>query len=230
MTEREPRRIAVVFAHPDDAEFTCAGSLAKWIVEGDEVTYIACTSGDKGTHDREVNPAQLILTREAEQHAAAQELGVKEVVFLRHKDGEVEPNMAMRAELASVLRQCKPDVVITHDPWLRYAIHPDHRAVGTVAMDAVVAARDHLYLQYQLLDGHLDIQRAKEILLFSPDAPNFWVDINGTFDKKMAALRCHASQLVRAMDLEQRMRQRAIDIGKPQGIEMAEAFRQIELR
>ncbi len=230
MTDRESRRIAVVFAHPDDAEFTCAGSLAKWIAEGDEVTYIACTSGDKGTHDRQINPAQLVLTREAEQETAARELGVKKVIFLRHQDGEVEPTMALRAELALVLRQVKPDVVITHDPWLRYAVHPDHRAVGTVAMDAVVAARDHLYLHHQLLDGHLDAQRAKDILLFSPEAPNFWVDIKDTFEKKMSALRCHASQLVRATDLEERMRKRAQDIGAPQNIEMAEAFRRIELR
>ncbi|MCL4534763.1 MAG: PIG-L family deacetylase [Bacteroidetes bacterium] len=229
MTDRQPRRIAVVFAHPDDAEFTCSGSLARWIAEGDEVTYIVCTSGDKGTHDREMNPAQLILTREQEQQAAAQELGVKQVIFLRHKDGEVEPTMALRAELALVLRQCKPEVVITHDPWLRYAIHPDHRAVGVVTMDAVVAARDHLYFHYQL-NGCLDAQRAKEILLFSPEEPNFWVDITGTFPKKMAALQKHASQLVRAVNLEKRMRQRAADIGKPQGIELAEAFRQIELR
>ncbi len=229
MPDRQPRRIMVIFAHPDDAEFTCSGTLAQWIAEGDEVTYVACTSGDKGTHDRTLNPAELILTREREQLAAAKVLGVKEVVFLRHKDGEMAADFTTRGELALVIRQRKPELVMTHDPWARYAIHPDHRAVGTVAMDAVVAARDHLFYHYQLY-GDIDVQRATQIMLFNPDEANFWVDITRTFPQKMEALNCHASQVSRAKDLEQRMRQRAEDIGKPQGIKMAEAFRLIELR
>jgi LmbE family N-acetylglucosaminyl deacetylase len=120
-------------------------------------------------------------------------------------------------------------VVITHDPWLRYAIHPDHRAVGTAAIDAVASARDHLYFHYQL-NGNLSAHRAKEILLFSPEAPNFWVDITETFAKKMAALQRHVSQVSRAKDLEERMRLRGAEIGKGQGMELAEAFRRIELR
>ena len=229
MPEREPRRVMVVFAHPDDAEFTCSGTLAKWIAEGDEVTYVACTSGDKGSKDRDMNPARLALTREEEQQAAAQELGVKRVIFLRRKDGELEPSLAVRAELALVMRQHRPQVVLTHDPWLRYAIHPDHRAVGTVAIDAVAAARDHLYFNYQLYDG-LDANRAKELLLFGPDEPNFWVDITETFPKKMAALQRHVSQVGGAEDLETRIRERAAQCGKSQGMELAEAFRLIELR
>ena len=229
MTDRQPRRIMVIFAHPDDAEFTCSGTLAKWIAEGDEVTYVACTSGNKGSQDRNINPAQLAVTREEEQKAAAQELGIKDVVFLRHNDGEVEPTLAFRAELTLVLRQYKPEIVITHDPWLRYAIHPDHRAVGTAAIDAVASARDHLYFHYQL-NGSLDAHRAKEILLYSPEAPNFWVDITDTFARKMAALQQHVSQVGKAVDLEKRMRLRAAEIGQGQGMELAEAFHRIELR
>jgi LmbE family N-acetylglucosaminyl deacetylase len=227
--EQTGRRIMVVFAHPDDAEFTCSGSVARWIAAGDEVTYVACTSGDKGSQDRDINPAQLMLTREQEQLDAADVLGVKTVVFLRHKDGEVEPDMAFRSELSLVLRQHKPEVVITHDPWLRYMIHPDHRAVGTATMDAVAAARDHLYFNYQLYKG-MEPQRAKEILLFSPEAPNYWVDISDTFDKKMEALHKHACQVGKSVDLDQRMRLRAEENGQSQGMALAEAFHRMELR
>jgi LmbE family N-acetylglucosaminyl deacetylase len=219
----------VVFAHPDDAEFTCSGSVAQWIADGDEVVYVACTSGDKGSQDRDINPAQLMLIREQEQRDAAAVLGVKEVVFLRHKDGELEPDMSFRSELSLVLRHHRPQVVITHDPWLRYMIHPDHRAVGTATMDAVAAARDHLYFNYQLFNG-IEPQRVKEILLFSPESPNFWVDITSTFDKKLEALHKHVCQVSKSVDLDQRMRLRAEEAGKTQGMPLAEAFHLMELR
>jgi len=212
----------VIYAHPDDAEFTCAGTVARFVRSGYRVQYVLATSGDKGSADRNATPEGLTAIREAEQEAAAQTLGVEEVTFLGHHDGEVEVSIPFRRELALVIRQGRPDVVLTFDPWQRYQIHPDHRAVGQTALDAVAAARDPMYYPEQLTDG-LTEHRAHNVYLFATDQPNYYVDITTTIEQKIAAVLCHTSQIHEA-SVADRVRARARAVGQEIGVEYAEAF------
>lgn len=215
-------RVMAIFAHPDDADFICSGTIARYVESGYRAQYVLATSGDKGSDDYSAVPEQLAATREAEQLAAAHVLGVEEVTFLRHPDGEVEVGIPLRRELAKVIRQHRPDVLLTFDPWQRYQIHPDHRAVGQTALDAVAAARDHLYYPDQL-DAQVREHRVHNVYFFATDHPNHYVDITSTIEKKIQALRCHASQ-VRGEGLEERIRSRARSVGQEVGFEYAEAF------
>ena len=219
----DPRpRVMAIFAHPDDAEFICSGTIARFSQSGYRVQYVLATSGDKGSDDRRATPEQLAATREAEQLAAAKILGVEEVTFLRHHDGEVEVSIPFRRELALVIRQGQPDVVLTFDPWQRYQIHPDHRAVGQTTLDAVAAARDHMYYPEQLTEG-LTEHRVHNVLFFATDEPNYYVDISETMETKIAALLAHTSQ-IRVEGLEERIRARASVVGQTIGVAYAEAF------
>jgi len=220
-TDARPRVMAI-FAHPDDAELLCSGTIARLVEHGYRAQYVLATSGDKGSDDRAATPEQLTRTREAEQREAAQVLGVEEVTFLRHHDGEVEVSIPFRGELALVIRQGRPDMVLTFDPWQRYQIHPDHRAVGMTALDAVAAARDHMYFPQQLTEG-LTEHRVHNVYFFASDQPNYYVDITGTIDKKIAALHKHTSQ-IRTEGLEERVRARARLVGQEIGAEYAEAY------
>jgi LmbE family N-acetylglucosaminyl deacetylase len=219
--EAQPR-VMVIIAHPDDAEFLCAGTVARFVARGYRVQYILATSGDKGSDDPAATPEQLAATREAEQLAAARILGVTDVTFLRHHDGELEVTLPFRRELAGVIRRGKPDVVLTFDPWQRYQMHPDHRAVGQTALDAVAAARDRMYYPEQVAEG-LAPQRVHNVYFFATDQPNFYVDITVTIDKKLEALRAHASQF-RGSHIEDFIRARARTAGAEIGVEYAEAF------
>jgi LmbE family N-acetylglucosaminyl deacetylase len=223
-----PARALVIVAHPDDAEFGCGGTLAGWTARGCMVTLLLLTSGDKGSHDPAVNPFELAARREAEQLQAARLLGVADVRFLRLPDGEVEPTQALRARLCLAIRQVRPEVIITHDPWRLYQLHPDHRAAGLVASDAAIAARDHLFFPEQLAGG-LRHHRTSAIWYFTTDHPNTWIDISATVGQKLAALRAHASQVAHLADLEERVRQRARQMGESGGLEYAEEFHRIEL-
>src|SRR3982074_3321555 len=138
-----PKRAMAVFAHPDDVDFGCSGTLAGFIERGTHVTYCLLTSGDKGTHDPKMLPETLAETREKEQRAAGEAIGVKDAVFLRRRAGERERTMALREEVCLAIRVHKPDLVFTNDPWSHYQIHPDHRVAGWSGMDGVIAARDH---------------------------------------------------------------------------------------
>lgn len=227
-------RVMVIMAHPDDAEFTSGGTVARFAASGYRVQYVLATSGDKGSADPGAVPEQLASTRRAEQRAAAAVLGVAEVTFLEHKDGEVEVSLALRAELARVIRQGRPDVVLTFDPWQRYQVHPDHRAVGQTALDAVVAARDHMYFAEQVAEG-VSAHRVHNVYFFASDQPNYYVDISSTLDQKIAALQCHRSQLG-DRQVADMMRARAAAVGQEVGLAAAEAFhylpmmRPLELR
>lgn len=256
MSLEPTKRVLVITAHPDDAEFTCGGTLAKWAAAGHEIRYVLCTSGDKGTKNPKLQPDQLALIREQEQEEAAKELGAASCTFLRYKDGELEVTLAFRAELARVLRQMKPDIVLTHDPWIHYQIHPDHRAAGQAVVEAIASARDQLYFPEQLAEG-LEAHRVKELYLFMPQEPNFWVDIRDTFDQKMAALSRHQSQVgnwppeelrkrvrqwavaealyqvlrgAAPYELRDRLRQWAAALDEAQGPPLAESFRRLEPR
>ncbi len=215
-------RVMAIFAHPDDAEFLCSGAIARFVRSGYRAQYVLATSGDKGSDDRSSTAEQLAATREAEQQAAARVLGIEEVTFLRHLDGEVEVSIPFRRELARVIREGRPDVVLTFDPWQRYQIHPDHRAVGQTTLDAVAAARDHMYYPEQLVDG-LTEHRVHNVYFFATDNPNYYVDITSTIETKLEALLCHTSQ-IRTEGLAERVRARARIFGQEIGVEYAEAF------
>jgi LmbE family N-acetylglucosaminyl deacetylase len=215
-------RAMVIFAHPDDAEFSCAGTVARLVASGYRAQYVLATSGDKGSSDPNAVPEQLAAMRQAEQREAARVLGVEEVTFLGHKDGEVEVSVAFRRELALTIRRGRPDIVFTFDPWQRYQIHPDHRAVGQTALDAVAAARDHMYYPEQLTEG-LREHRVHNVYFFSTDLPNYYVDISSTLEQKVAALRCHRSQLG-DRPIDEFIRARAATVGQEVGLAAAETF------
>jgi LmbE family N-acetylglucosaminyl deacetylase len=222
-------RVMVIFAHPDDAEVQCAGTIALWVEAGKKITYVVLTKGDKGTEDPSMAGDALTQIRQEEQLKAASELGVEKVLFLPNNDGELEVNLERRKILTRMIREHQPEVMITHDPWMRYQLHPDHRASGTLALDAVISARDPLYFAEQIQSG-LTPCRIKRALLFASDQPDFWVDIGGTIARKISALGHHRSQVMRWPNWEEWMRKRAQDAGASQGLKYAEAFKRLILR
>jgi LmbE family N-acetylglucosaminyl deacetylase len=226
----EFQRYLVIVAHPDDAEFGAAGTIASLTAAGREVVIVQVTSGDKGSGDPAATPQLVAATREAEEREAARRLGVREVVFLRETDSEVLPDVRFRERLVRQIRTFRPDVVITHDAFRPYALHPDHRAVGLGATDAVYpAARDPLNFPHHLRDG-LETHKTAEIWYFGADAPDRFVDITDAFDIKVAALMAHASQVGEEGPLRERLRERAVEVAKDQPYELAEAFKVVQFR
>ena len=223
-----PRRAMAIFAHPDDVDFGCSGTIALWTARGVHVTYCLLTSGNKGTHDLEMTADRIAATREKEQQEAGRRAGASEFVFLRHDDGELEVGMDLRAEVCKVIRVHKPDLVFCQDPWREYQIHPDHRVAGWSALDGVIAARDHLFYPEQLTKG-LTHHRVSRVLLFGTGDPNVWFDITSTMKTKIHALQAHESQVSDFTGLAQRMHAFAAATGKAWGLEKAEAFRYLEL-
>ena len=149
-----PARVLAVGAHPDDIEFGCAATLAKWADAGAEVHLCICTDGSKGTWDPGADLAGLVAARQDEQRDAAKILGAVDVGFLGRVDGELDNDGMTRAELCAVLRVVRPDVVLGHDPWLPYRLHPDHRAAGLLTIGSIVAARDPHFFPEQRLAPH----------------------------------------------------------------------------
>jgi LmbE family N-acetylglucosaminyl deacetylase len=227
LTER--KTLLAVQAHPDDVDFSSGGTIAKFARDGHEVYYLSATSGNKGTHDRDLTPAHLTEIREAEEREAARRLGVRECFFLRHNDGELEATLALRAEICLIIRKVRANVLMTFDPWRPYQLHPDHRAIGTAALDALIAARDHLFFPEQLKNG-IDISRIYEVYLFGAAEPDTFVDISETIDAKIHAASAHESQLHGdPAERAERQRQRARSVGEPQGLAYAEAFKLLRL-
>lgn len=224
----EPDRVMVIAAHPDDPEFGCAGAIVKWAQAGQRITYVLLTSGDKGSHDPELHPGRLAAQRESEQRAAAAELGVQDVIFLRHPDGILENTLELRRELASVIRQGRPHSLVTIDPWRHYQLHPDHRAAGQAALDALYAAREWYIFPEQLVEG-VEPWRVREAYLFWTNEPDYWEDITCCMDARIAALLRHASQVgAEPEKLAERIRQRAAEAGEKPGHAYAEAFKRFQ--
>ncbi len=221
-------RAMVVFAHPDDAEVQCAGTIALWAQAGKKVTYVAMTKGDKGTQDTSITGEVLTRLRQEEQLRAARELGVEKVIFLDNADGELEVTLERRKALTRIIREHQPEVLVTHDPWMRYQMHPDHRACGTLALDAMISARDRLYFFEQIEEG-LNPCRVRRVLLFASEQPDFWMDIGTTLEKKIRALGQHQSQVKQWPNWEGRFRKRAEDVGAAHGLKYAEAFKRLTL-
>jgi len=227
----EPAQIMVVTPHPDDAEFGVAGTVVRWVREGKSVIYVVCTSGDKGSNDPDMKPEELARIREQEQLAVARLLGVREVIFLRHPDQGLEDTPEFRKELARLIRIYHPETVVTADPYRRYMWHRDHRITGQVVLDAVFPyARDY-HAYPDLLKEGLQPHKVREVLLWGSEEPNYRLDISDTFDIKVAALRCHQSQIQGHPfpDMEKWLREWARQMAEGEDFELAEAFHRVEV-
>ena len=197
--ESEINRVLVVSAHPDDADFGAAGTVAIFGDKGVEVAYLLVTDGDAGGNDRTLDNSGMAELRRAEQTAAAKAVGVTDVRFLGHADGTVVPSLELRRDIARVIRQVRPDLVITHHPDRNYQFiapsHPDHRAVGGATLDAVYPDARNPYAFPELAAEGLEAWTVREVWLTGGSTPNHWVDITEAIDRKLAALQSHVSQV-----------------------------------
>lgn len=226
-----PANVLVFTPHPDDAEFGVAGSVVHWVKEGKSVVYVVCTNGNKGTNDPDMKPEQLATIREEEQLAAAKTLGVREVVFLRHPDQELEDTPEFRKEIVRLIRIYQPETVITADPYRQYLWHRDHRIAGRVVLDAVFPYARDLYSYPDLIEEGIQPHKVREVLLWGAEDLNCRFNISDTFEQKITALRCHKSQVgkIPVGELEERLRQRCQMMAQGQDYELAEAFHQVEI-
>ena len=219
-------RALVVTAHPDDSEFGAAGTIAKLVREGCEVSYVVVTNGNKGSGDRSMTPARLAKIREEEQRNAARTLGVERVQFLGYEDGEVEDTRELRRDVSREIRRLRPDLVICQNPNRTYnlgASHRDHRIVGGAALDCVYPlARDHM--AFPELLPEFEPHKVREVYVMQWESPQLVLDITDVFDLKLKALACHQSQFADFVAVEKRIRERAAELGKPKGYAYAEAF------
>ena len=227
-----PARVAVIAAHPDDPDHGCAGACAVWAEMGHHVTYVIVTNGDKGSDDVHLSQADLIATREREQRAAAEILGLAGVLFLGRADGMVVPDLELRRDIVRVIRQLKPDVVLCESPNTyfyedSYINHPDHRAVATATLEAIFpASQNHRYFPELIAEGHQP-HKVREVWVdsFGGDA-NTVVDVTSAADRKVEALRAHKSQMVGG-DPDEWIREWMRENGKKHDppVEYAESFR-----
>jgi LmbE family N-acetylglucosaminyl deacetylase len=206
--------VLAIGAHPDDIEFGCGATLAKWAAAGCVVHHLVCTDGSKGTWDAGQDLAELVAVRQDEQRAAAKALGATgEVVFLGWPDGELESGLRQRGEVAYWIRRLRPEALLGHDPWKRYRLHPDHRHAGFLTVDGVVAARDPHFFPEQPVGHH----RPAALLLFEADEPDHVEEADDeAVARKLAALEAHRSQLRSTM---------FVDVGSAEGEAQLAAFR-----
>ena len=219
----------VIVAHPDDAEFTMAGTVATWTKAGCRVTYIVCTDGNAGSHEQGMTCERISEVRRAEQRAACATLGVSDVVFLGYDDGQLQPTLDLRRDLVRAIRRYKPEIVITGDPTRvfsgdRYINHPDHRAASLAALDAVAPASAMPLLWPDVGAPH----RVRQVYVYGSDQANVWVDITEVMDLKIAALKQHASQMG-DWDPTERIKGWNAEVGKEKGYAYAESYRVITL-
>ncbi len=229
-------RAMVVVAHPDDAEYGCSGTVARWIREGWEVTYVLCTDGSKGTSDRSITAEQLTATRTEEQKNAGKVLGLKAVEFLGYPDGYLVPSLNLRRDIAREIRRHRPGVLICPYPIRDLqgpfpGNHPDHIAAGEAALAAIFpTARDHLTFP-ELLDNGFQPWAVREAWVMGHPKPDVFVDITEDFDTSVDALLQHASQMAMPPDeVRTRMRDWKRGRAKGRGIEYAETFKRISYR
>ena len=236
MPDAEVDLILVIVAHPDDVDFGSAGTIARWTDAGIEVRYCIVTDGDAGGSDPSISRADMGRLRRREQTAAASQVGVHDLRFLGYQDGQVEATLGLRKDLARVIRQVKPGRVMCPSPDRFYArlgaSHPDHRAVGSAALDAVYPdARNPFAFPDLLADEKLEPWTVGEVWLAASPAADHYVDITDTFDRKVAALSEHASQIADPAELAGRLREWSTRIaaagGLPEG-RLAEAFQVLQ--
>jgi len=230
--EGQIARVLVIAAHPDDVDFGAAGTVAQWTDAGLDVSYCIVTNGEAGGSDRSVSRAEMAAIRQTEQTAAAKQVGVHELHFLGYPDGQLETSIALRRDLARVIRLLRPDRVVCQSPERNYArmgaSHPDHRAAGSAALDAVYPDSRNPFAYPELLaEEKLEPWTVREVWISGSPTPTTYVDITDTFHRKVAALRCHVSQIRDPDGLEEFLRgwlsRAASQGGLPEG-SLAEAF------
>lgn len=233
---RTPAIALAIGAHPDDVEFGCGATLAKWAADGCLVHHLVCTDGSKGTWDPTADSVALAARRQVEQRHAARRLagdGAGECVFLEYVDGELDSDLVARGRVAEVIRELRPDVVLGHDPWKRYRLHPDHRHAGLLACEGIVAARDPHFFPEHGIAHH----RPDRLLLFEADEPNHLEDVSDWIERKLHALEAHESQFESTMKavapgelgaFRARITERLRGLGEPHGVDAAEIFRLID--
>ena len=227
-------RVLVVVSHPDDAEFGAGPTIAKLAADGARVDYVVTTDGGKGTEDPEMTPERLSATREAEQRAAADILGVTDIVHLGYPDGYLTPSLDLRRDITRQIRRYRPDLVITQNPQRRldhnpFIGHPDHLATGEATLASVYpAARDRLNFPELAEREGLEPWKVRQVLLTGVEDPNLWVDVADTFEIGLSSILAHVSQ-VEPDEVSERMRERAKLVGEPQGMALAQAFASIIL-
>lgn len=238
-----PASVLAIGAHSDDVEFGCGATFAKWAAAGASVHLLVLTDGSKGTWDADADLEELVAERRREQEKAAAVLGIAEVIFLGLVDGELESGLAERARVCEAIRATRPEVVVGHDPWARYRLHPDHRHAGLLVTDGIVAARDPHFFPDQALPPH----RPRRLLLFEAEAPDHYERIDGLVATKVEALLCHRTQWRNTMGIDpggpdadvplamtqreafaQRVEEEATRAGAPAGLAQAEAFKLME--
>jgi LmbE family N-acetylglucosaminyl deacetylase len=222
-----------IYAHPDDIEFSCSGTLARWADEGSKIYYVVLTSGDVGIDTPGTTREQAAKIREEEQRAAANVIGAEEVVFIGELDGMLVPSLELRKKLVRLIRKFRPEVILTSDPtvvWVSntYINHPDHRAAGTVALDATFPAAGQPNLFEELEEEGLTAHKPRKVYISTWNEPTHFVNIESTIDKKIEALRQHKSQM-KDWDPEERIRSSAAERGHGKEMEYAESFRVITL-
>lgn len=229
------QEILVVLAHPDDPDFFCGASVARWSSAGHQVTYYLLTCGDKGTKDRSLSPESLCAIRHKEQEAAANVLGVKRVCFLDYPDGYLVPDLKLRRDVTRLIRQERPDILVTCDPTTLYfgdlyLNHPDHRAAGQAVLDAVYpAARDHLYFEELLREENLEPHVVREVWICGTLNPNVTLDVTPYWERKIQALYEHKSQIGDPQALAERLRSRHTPESTPENPIFEEKFHRLNL-
>jgi LmbE family N-acetylglucosaminyl deacetylase len=228
-----PRCVLAVAAHPDDLEFSCAGTLALWARQGTKVVYLVCTSGEAGFDRPNLSREERMNIREKEQRTAAEFLGIHEVVFLREPDGLLQPTLELRRKIVREIRRFQPDTVLCWDPavlWISDSMinHPDHRAAAQATVDAVFPSAGLLYLHEDFLAEGLKPWKPDRLVIVSFDGGDTFMDIEETIELKIAALRKHKSQ-IRDWDPEPFIRKTAERQGRVRGLRYAEAFKVILL-
>lgn len=228
-------RALAIGAHPDDIDFGCGATLAKWAAAGCSVFELVLTDGSKGSWNPGSDRAELVATRQEEQRAAARRLGAVDVRFLGQVDGELDSGLREREAVCRVIREIRPDVVLGHDPWKLYRLHPDHRHAGLLAVEGIVAARDPHFFPDQALEPH----RPSHLLLWEAEIVDHLEDADGSLEVKLEALLCHRSQWVSTMAIaadseagraafEAGIRERAATAGQQGGLRYAEPFKRID--
>ena len=235
--EYNPQRVMSIHAHPDDQEFSVAGTLAKWAQAGCEIISVIITSGDSGSNDPSKDGSYkpiLAELREKEQLAANDLLGVKETVFLHYPDGELEATLELRKELTRLVRWFKPDTVLTGNPeaWFygdEYLNHPDHRAAAQAACEAVFPSAGSRLMFADLLPAGYEPHEVKRLYVHGTDKSNTWVDITETMDLKIQALQQHVSQL-NPDEVGKWMREWAEEEAKDKEMKYAESYKVMVLK
>ena len=232
--EEAPQRVLVVIPHPDDAEFWCGGTIARWVGQGASVDYLLCTDGGKGTSDRQVTSGDLAVIREAEQEQAARLLGVRDVVMLHYPDGELEDTGDFRKAVVRQIRRVQPEVVICPEPYRKnLAWHRDHRIAGQVTLDAVFpGARDHLHFLELWKQEGLEPHKTGTVLFWGSEQPDTHIDISNSIGAKVKAVLVHQSQMRTRTEaeVEEFVKEWAADAGADQEYKYAEAFRKVTFR